>query len=46
MDASFSGFSVPGAVVIAAMNSGARLIPIDGPAIEAMRTRYPYLKRT
>jgi TRAP transporter TAXI family solute receptor len=46
IDAAFSGFNVPGAVVIAAMQRGARLIPVDGPAIEEMRTRYPYLKRT
>jgi TRAP transporter TAXI family solute receptor len=46
LDAAFSGFGVPGATVIAAMNRGARLIPIDGPEIEEMRTRYPYLKRT
>jgi TRAP transporter TAXI family solute receptor len=46
IDAAFSGFGVPGATVIAAMNRGARLMPIDGPEIEEMRTRYPYLKRT
>jgi len=46
IDAAFSGFSVPGATVIAAMQRGARLIPVDGPVIEEMRTRYPYLKRT
>jgi uncharacterized protein len=46
IDAAFSGFSVPGATVIAAMKRGARLIPVDGPVIEEMRTRYPYLKRT
>jgi TRAP transporter TAXI family solute receptor len=46
IDAAFSGFSVPGAVVVASMNRGVRLIPIDGPEIEEMRTRYPYLKRT
>jgi TRAP transporter TAXI family solute receptor len=46
IDAAFSGFGVPGATVIAAMQRGARLIPIDDPEIEAMRTRYPYLKRT
>ncbi|MEO5741003.1 MAG: TAXI family TRAP transporter solute-binding subunit, partial [Vicinamibacterales bacterium] len=46
IDAAFSGFSVPGAIVIAVLKGGARLIPIDGPEIEAMRTRYPYLKRT
>lgn len=46
IDAAFSGFGVPGAIVIAAMKGGARLIPIDGAEIEEMRTRYPYLKRT
>jgi hypothetical protein len=46
IDAAFSGFAPPSAVVIAALKSGARLIPIEGPAIEEMRTRYPYLKRT
>jgi TRAP transporter TAXI family solute receptor len=46
IDAAFSGFSLPNATVIAAMQRGARLIPIDGPVIEEMRTRYPYLKRT
>ena len=46
IDAAFSGFGVPGATVIAAMQRGARLIPLDDPEIEAMRTRYPYLKRT
>lgn len=44
--AAFSGFGVPGATVIAAMQRGVRLIPIDDPEIETMRTRYPYLKRT
>jgi TRAP transporter TAXI family solute receptor len=46
IDAAFSGFSLGSATVIAAMKKGARLIPIDDPAIEEMRTRYPYLKRT
>lgn len=46
IDAAFSGFSVGSATVIAAMQQGARLVPIDDPAIEEMRTRYPYLKRT
>lgn len=46
IDAAFSGFGVPSAVVIAALERGARLVPIDGPVIEEMRTRYPYLKRT
>lgn len=46
IDAAFSGFNIPGATVIAALQRGARLIPIDDPAIEEMRMRYPYLKRT
>src|SRR5688500_7600109 len=46
IDAAFSGFAPPNAIVIAAMKGGARLVPIDGPVIEEMRTRYPYLKRT
>ena len=46
IDAAFSGFGAPSATVIAAMQRGVRLIPIDDPAIETMRTRYPYLKRT
>ena len=46
IDAAFSGFNLPGATVIAAMQRGVRLVPIDGPVIEEMRTRYPYLKRT
>jgi TRAP transporter TAXI family solute receptor len=46
IDAAFSGFSLPSATVIAAMKGGVRLMPIDGPEIEEMRTRYPYLKRT
>ena len=46
IDAAFSGFTVPNATVVAALERGARLIPVDGPQIEEMRTRYPYLKRT
>lgn len=46
IDAAFSGFDPPSATVTAAMKRGTRLIPIDGPVIEEMRTRYPYLKRT
>jgi len=46
VDAAFSGFNLPSAVVTAAMHNGIRLIPIDGAEIEEMRTRYPYLKRT
>lgn len=46
IDAAFSGFNLPSAIVASALQRGARLIPIDGPVIEEMRTRYPYLKRT
>ena len=46
IDAAISGFTLPSAVVVAAMERGAKLIPIDDPMIEDMRTRYPYLKRT
>ena len=46
IDAAFSGFTLPSATVIAAMQRGVRLMPIDEPEIEEMRTRYPYLKRT
>ena len=46
IEAAFSGFGVGSATVIAALQKGARLVPIDDPAIEEMRMRYPYLKRT
>lgn len=46
LDAAFSGFTLPNATVIAAMERGVKLIPIDAPQIEDMRARYPYLKRT
>jgi uncharacterized protein len=46
VDAAFSGFTLPNAIVISAMQRGVKLIGIDSPEIEEMRTRYPYLKRT
>lgn len=46
LDAAFSGFTVPSAAVTAAMREGVRLVPIDGPQVEELRTRYPHLKRT
>ena len=46
LDAAFSGFNVPSVTAIAALKGGARLVHIDDPVIEDMRTRYPYLKRT
>ena len=30
----------------AAIAAGAKLIPVEGPVVEEMRTQYPYLKRT
>lgn len=46
IDAAFVTFAPPNAAVAAALDAGARLIAIEGPAIEQVRTRYPYLKRT
>lgn len=46
LDAAFSGFTLPSARVTAAMKEGVRLVPVDGPQIEELRTRYPHLKRT
>jgi hypothetical protein len=45
IDAAFSTFAPPNAGVTTAAKGGARLIDIAGPAIEELRTRYPYLKR-
>lgn len=46
LDAVFSGFVPPNSTVTVAMKGGARLIPIEGPVVEEMRTRYPFYKRT
>jgi TRAP transporter TAXI family solute receptor len=46
IDAAFSTFAPPNAGVTTAAQSGAHLVDIAGPAIEELRTRYPYLKRT
>lgn len=46
IDAAFVTFDPPNAGVTAVTKGGARLIDIAGPAIEELRTRYPYLKRT
>ena len=45
IDAAFSTFAPPNAAVTTVAKGGARLIDIAGPAIEELRTRYPYLKR-
>jgi TRAP transporter TAXI family solute receptor len=36
----------PSRPVVTAMEAGARLVEIASPNVEALRTRYPYLKRT
>lgn len=46
IDAAFVTFAPPNAGVTAMAKGGARLVEIAGPAIEDVRTRYPYLKRT
>lgn len=46
IDAAFATYVQPSQAVAAAMREGARLIDIEGPVVEDMRTRYPYLKRT
>jgi TRAP transporter TAXI family solute receptor len=46
MDAAFMTQIPPSDPIVTAATSGARLIDIDGPVIENLRTRYPYLKRT
>ncbi len=46
LDAAFMTQIPPSAPVVTAARGGARLLDIDGPLVEQMRTRYPYLKRT
>lgn len=46
IDAAFATYTVPSQAVATAMRAGVRLIDIDGPVVENMRTLYPYLKRT
>ncbi len=46
VDAAFSMFNPPSQVVTTAMKAGVRLLDIEGPIVEEMRTQYPYLKRT
>ena len=46
IDAAFVTYAPPNAGVANAIGAGARLVPIEGPAVERVRTRYPYLKRT
>ena len=46
IDAAFTMFTPVNQSVAAAMKAGVRLIDIDGPIVEEMRTQYPHLKRT
>ena len=46
IDAAFATYTAPSEAVATAMRAGARLIGIEGPVVEEMRTQYPYLKRT
>ena len=46
IDAAFVTYAPPNAGVASAISAGARLVAIEGPAVEQVRTRYPYLKRT
>jgi TRAP transporter TAXI family solute receptor len=46
IDAAFVTFLPPNTAVAAMVQGGARLVEIAGPAIEELRTRYPYLRRT
>ncbi len=46
IDAAFVTFVPPNASVTSIAKRGARFVEIAGPAVEELRTRYPYLKRT
>ena len=46
IDAAFVMYNLVGQPVTTALNAGARLLDVDGPVVEGMRTQYPYLKRT
>jgi TRAP transporter TAXI family solute receptor len=46
IDAAFYAAAVPASQAIVAMQDGARLIGIEGPPVEELRTQYPYLKGT
>jgi hypothetical protein len=46
VDAAFATYTAPSEAVATAMRAGAQLIGIEGPVVEDLRTRYPYLKRT
>jgi TRAP transporter TAXI family solute receptor len=46
LDAAFMPLVAPGAQAASAARSGARLLDIEGPAVEQLRLEYPFLLRT
>jgi TRAP transporter TAXI family solute receptor len=46
IDAAFAMFMAGSQTVATATKAGAKLVDIDGPIVEEMRTQYPHLKRT
>jgi uncharacterized protein len=46
IDAAFTMFTPVNQSVVSVMKAGVRLIDIEGPIVEEMRTQYPHLKRT
>lgn len=46
IDAAFSMYNLVSQPATVAMQAGVRLLHVDGPVIENMRTQYPYMKRT
>lgn len=46
LDAMFVGGIYPAEAVILATSGGARLLPLEGPAIDALRHEYPFLRPT
>ena len=46
IDAAFTMFTPVNQPVAEAMKAGVRLVDIDGPIVEDVRTQYPHLKRT
>ena len=46
LDAAFMTFVPPGESVLTATGSGARLVDLEGPSIERLRLRYPFLQST
>jgi uncharacterized protein len=43
-DAAFVHFYYPAQVVSVALRAGARVLPLEGPAIEKLRLQYPFVR--